>query len=144
MPRWNCDRQPPAPRKERARCLYARRVLPPEGVDQIHQTVLKTLGQIGVVFPHPEAQALFRRAGARVQGDRVYIPEGLLEDTLREVPPSITLYTREGEPAMVLEGHEAHFGTYGTALYWYEPETGERRRGTRQAVGFTARGGGSP
>ncbi|HKZ53867.1 MAG TPA: trimethylamine methyltransferase family protein [Anaerolineales bacterium] len=115
------------------------RVLTPEGVDQIHQTVLKTLGEIGVVFPHPEAQALFRRAGARVQGDRVCIPEGLLEDTLAEVPPSVTLYTREGEPAMVLEGHESHFGTYGTALYWYEPETGERRRGTRQAVGFTAR-----
>jgi trimethylamine--corrinoid protein Co-methyltransferase len=115
------------------------RALTPDGIEQIHETVLKALWEIGVEFPHEEAQAIFKKAGAVVQGDRVRIPEHLLQDALKEAPSNVTFYTREGEPAMVLEDYEVHFGTYGTAPYWYDPHTGERKLSTRQTIAYAAR-----
>lgn len=108
-------------------------------VERTHRAVLEVLWEIGLDFPHERALALFEKAGARVEGDRVRIPEGLLMDAIREAPSSISLYTRSGEPAMVLEGRECHFGTYGTAPYAYNPFTGEREPATTQTIADAAR-----
>jgi len=114
-------------------------VLTEDEIEQTHRAVLKVLGEIGLDFPHEEALALFKKAGAAVEGDRVRIPAGLLADALAEAPSSITLYGRDGEPAMVLEGYEVHFGTYGTAPYAYDPTTGERKRATTRTIADAAR-----
>lgn len=114
-------------------------VLTRQDMEHIHGTVLKVLGEIGLDFPHEEALALFGDAGAGVKGDRVRIPEQLLMEAIEQAPSSITFYTRDGKPAMVLEGYEVHFGTYGTAPYAYDPYTGERGLSTAQTIADAAR-----
>lgn len=108
-------------------------------VESIHATVLKVLAEIGLDFPHPEALDFFREAGATVEGSRVRIPEGLLDDALTSAPSTITLYDRAGEPAMILEDRESHFGTYGTAPYAYDPVSGKRDLATTQTIADAAR-----
>ncbi len=114
-------------------------VLTQKGIEEIHGTVLKVLGEIGLDFPHEEALALFKEAGATVQDTLVRLPEQLVMEALRETPASVTLYTRDGQPAMLLEGYEVHFGTYGTAPYFYDPYTGERKLSTRESIANAAR-----
>jgi len=114
-------------------------VLNEEQVEQIHATTLKVLGEVGLDFPHEEALARFEEAGATVTGSRVRIPAQLLEDALSTAPSSVTLYDRAGNPAMILEGREAHFGTYGTAPYAYDPETGRRGLATSRTIADAAR-----
>jgi trimethylamine--corrinoid protein Co-methyltransferase len=115
------------------------RVLTEDGVQQIHETVTRVLSEVGVVFPHERAHAVFREAGAQVDGDRVRIPPALLMEALGEAPGSFTFYDRAGDPAMLLEPYEVHFGTYGTAPYWYNPHTGEREPSTLETISSTAR-----
>jgi trimethylamine--corrinoid protein Co-methyltransferase len=115
------------------------RVLTEDGVQQIHETVVRVLSNIGVTFPHERAHVIFREAGAEVDGDQVRIPRELLMEALEEAPSSFTFYDRGGEPAMLLEPYEVHFGTYGTAPYWYNPWTGEREPSTLETISTTAR-----
>ncbi len=100
---------------------------------------MRVLGEIGIDFFHEEALALFRKGGADVQGNRVRFPENLVSEALQETPSSVTFYTRDGEPSMLLEGYKVHFGTYGTVPYFYDPCTGERKPGTRQSIADAAR-----
>jgi len=114
-------------------------MLTQDGIEEIHQTTMKVLGEIGIDFFHKDALALLKKAGANVQGDRVRIPESLVRAALQEAPSTVTFYTRDGEPAMVLEGYEVHFGTYGTAPFFFDPHTGERRQSIRQSIADAAK-----
>lgn len=114
-------------------------VLTEEGIERIHATVLKVFSEVGIDFPHEEALALFEKAGAVVEGERVRIPEPLVMELLSTAPSSVTLYTRDLEPAMVIGDYEAHFGTYGTAPYAYDPYTGKRDLCTRKTIADAAR-----
>ncbi|OGV95911.1 hypothetical protein A2W24_01100 [Microgenomates group bacterium RBG_16_45_19] len=115
------------------------RVLFDEGVQEIHRTVTRVLSEVGVEFPHEHAQSVFRKAGAKVDGKRVRIPPELLMETLNMAPTSFTFYNRDGSPAMNLAPFEVHFGTYGTAPYWYNPNTGRRELSTLDTIAVTAR-----
>jgi trimethylamine--corrinoid protein Co-methyltransferase len=114
-------------------------VLTQDEIEQIHRTTLRVLGEIGIDFFHEEALALLKRGGADVQGNCVRFPEELVMGAVQEAPSSVTLYTRDGQPAMELEGYEVHFGTYGTVPYFYDPYTGERQPGTRQSIADAAK-----
>ncbi|MFW6116168.1 MAG: trimethylamine methyltransferase family protein [bacterium] len=114
-------------------------VLNPDEIERIHEAALEVLWQVGVDFLHEEALALFRQAGAALGGTRVQIPLGLIKDVLGTTPASVTLYTRDGRPAVVLEGREVHFGAYPTNLYYYDRDTGDRRPSTRETIAEGAR-----
>src|ERR1700743_2651329 len=69
-------------------------LLGPEGVDKIHKAAMKILGEIGIVFRDQRALTHWKQAGARVDGERVYIPEDLLTDLISAVPSSYTFHAR--------------------------------------------------
>ena len=114
-------------------------MLTPEGIERIHRSVLKVLQEVGVDFPHEEALAIFKKAGATIEGSRVFMNEDLVMESISKAPSSVTFYTREGEPSMFVGDYEAHFGTYGTAPYAYDPYTGERKLATRKTIADAAR-----
>jgi len=115
------------------------RVLTDDDVQQIHETVLKVVSQVGVEFLHEEAHDAFREAGASVDGNRVCIPPDIFMEVLSHAPKSFTFYDRGGNQHMLLEPYEVHFGTYGTAPYWYNPFTGERELSTLETIALTAK-----
>ncbi|MGD8596656.1 MAG: trimethylamine methyltransferase family protein [Anaerolineae bacterium] len=93
----------------------------------IASAAIDLLERIGVRLTEPEAQQLLHSARARIDGDRVRIPQQLVEDAIRSAPGEITVYTRDGTPAMHLGGNSAYFGAHTDAPNVLDPYTGRRR-----------------
>ena len=103
------------------------RILSDKEQDTIAAAAFELLEQVGVRLTEPEARALLDGAGARVVGDRVHIPAHLVEEAIRSAPRGISIYTRNGEPSMQLEGTSAYYGAHTDAPDVLDPFTHERR-----------------
>lgn len=104
------------------------RVLSRSQMEEIHRRSLHILQRTGVAVYHEEALRLLEEAGAYLVGDdRVLIPPALAEEALSWAPSGVTVYSRDGEPAMYLEDSRSYYGTGADCLYVIDPYTGERR-----------------
>ncbi len=80
-------------------------VLTEEALEIIEHNADTVLEEIGVNFPdNPDALALWREAGADVQGDRVRIPRGLARKLCATAPSTITQVARNRERDVVIGG----------------------------------------
>jgi trimethylamine--corrinoid protein Co-methyltransferase len=103
------------------------RVLIEEQQSAIAAAVFELLERVGVKLTDSEARALLHGAGARVEGDRVRIPAHLVEDAIQSAPQGISIYTRDGELSMQLQGYSAYYGAHTDAPEVLDPFTHERR-----------------
>jgi trimethylamine--corrinoid protein Co-methyltransferase len=104
------------------------RVLSSKQLDELHFASLHILEKTGVTIDSEEALRLLGGAGADVSNPkRVKIPSPLVEQMLRAVPKNITLYTREGEPCIFLNGTRVYFGGVTDCPCVLDPFTGTRR-----------------
>ncbi len=55
----------------------------------MHETSLRTLEELGMKVLLPEAIEIYRKGGARVVDDVVYIPQDMVESALKTAPKSI-------------------------------------------------------
>jgi len=84
-----------APTKRKVDYHNLRNPFPPMSVfseDQIgemHQTALRTLQELGLKVLLPEALEIYRKAGARIKDDMVYIGRDIIEAALATAPTSI-------------------------------------------------------
>ena len=105
-------------------------ILSDKQIEELHFATLKILERTGVAFECQEAINILGDAGADISNpDRVKIPSNLVKQALRTAPKMITLYTREGEPAIVLNGKKgAHFGAHVDLDDLLDPYTRKRRK----------------
>jgi trimethylamine--corrinoid protein Co-methyltransferase len=103
-------------------------VLSEDQIAQIHQATLEVLERTGVQITHPRAMDLLYSAGARVDGERVYIPAWMVEEALRTAPPRVVLGNRKGERQVFLEGDKVWFGPSLDCIDYLDPTTNDRRR----------------
>lgn len=96
-------------------------------MERIHVETLNLLQKVGVDVHGSEARELLRRAGARLQGNRAYIPAELVDEALRTAPAEIAIYDREGNPAMLLKPGRVYFGTGSDVSRFIDPADGERK-----------------
>jgi trimethylamine--corrinoid protein Co-methyltransferase len=116
------------------------RFLDEDAREGIFNGALKILADVGMIVQHPEAQALLVRAGCRVDRDGLaLVPEHLVRSSLISAPAVVTMYDRDGAPAMELGGQRSYFGTGSDLLWTSDLETGERRRSTLEDVARAAR-----
>ncbi len=116
------------------------RSLSDEQVLLLHQVSLEILERTGMRFHSDEAVGLFGRAGAQVSdGNRVRVPQHLVEWALRSAPKNITIFDRNGREAMALGGSRSYYGPGSDAAYIYDLDTGERRRAVLEDVVAVAR-----
>jgi len=105
------------------------RLLSDKQIEELHLASLQIMERTGVTFESQEAIDLLGEAGADVSNPkRVKIPSYLVEQALRTAPKTITLYTRDGEPAMVLNGMTSHFGGIAALEEYLDPYTRQRRQ----------------
>lgn len=116
------------------------RLLSDRQIEELHLATLQVLERTGVIFECQEAINILGDAGADVSNpDRVRIPSHLVEKALRTAPKSITLYSRDGEPAIVLNGQTgSHFGSVTGFPEVIDPCTGKRRLGHIEDVATMA------
>jgi len=104
-------------------------ILSDKQLEELHHASLQIMERAGIAFESQEALKILGNAGADVSNpNRVKIPSYLVEQALRKAPKTITLYSREGEPAIVLNGQTgAHFGTVPACFGYLDPTTGKIR-----------------
>jgi len=106
-----------------------------EQMREIHSASLNLLEDMGTVIHHGGALELLKKAGAYVgEGNRAYIPGGLVEWAIKSAPSRITVYDRNGDPAMLLEGRNSYYGTGSDCPNLVDTFTGERRKFTYKDV----------
>jgi trimethylamine--corrinoid protein Co-methyltransferase len=71
-------------------------------VEQIHDASLHILEKVGVDFYYPPALAVFRKAGAKVEGDRVFFTPRFVEEQIAKAPDQFTLYARNPDRNVVI------------------------------------------
>jgi len=105
------------------------RILSDSQIEELHLATLQILERTGIAFDCQEAIELLDSAGADVSNtNRVKIPSYLVEQALRTAPKNITIYTREGEEAIVLNGTGSHFGCVTVAQKLLDPYTRKPRK----------------
>jgi trimethylamine--corrinoid protein Co-methyltransferase len=103
--------------------------LSPEQCNRIHEASLEILDRVGVRLYLEEAVDLLRKAGARVNdGNLVHLSSNLVERALSTAPRQITLYDRNGSPAMPLGGYRCFCGPGSDCLNILDHRTNERRK----------------
>jgi trimethylamine--corrinoid protein Co-methyltransferase len=81
-------------------------ILNEEALEIIEYNAETVLEEIGVNFPaNPGALALWREAGADVQGERVRIPRGLARELCKTAPSRITQHARNPERNVEIGGN---------------------------------------
>jgi len=105
---------------------------------RVAQAAFELLAHVGVQLAQPEAHVLLGEAGARIDGDRVYIPAPLIQKALASAPSGIAIYDRNGQPAMRLEGYHYYYGAHTDAPDVLDSFTHERRPCCAADVGHHA------
>jgi len=105
------------------------RVISDKQIEELHLASLQILERTGVAFECEEALELLGNAGADISNpNRVKIPPHLVEQALRTAPKTITIYTRDGEMAFVLNGMTgSHFGAVHDQQIIQDVHTGKLR-----------------
>jgi trimethylamine--corrinoid protein Co-methyltransferase len=82
-------------------------ILSKDDIEQIHQTSMKLLENVGVEFPCEEALAVFRQHGMTVDGSRVTFTEEQVMKGLETVPAQFTIHARNPERNVTVGGGAA-------------------------------------
>ena len=115
------------------------RVLTEAQCQQLYAATLECLERVGVLIHHPEARALLQQAGARLEGDRAYIPARIIQRAVDSTPGSFKLYGRDGNHTLEVKPGNVYFGPGPTCTYFNDPQTGEHRHARRGDAAMTAR-----
>jgi len=115
------------------------KLLEAEAVKVIHESALKLLEEVGVWIDNEEALALLREAGAEVRGRVAAIPPSLVEEAVRKVPRSFTLYDTRGRPYAVIGEGVTHFNPGSAATWIFDYGSAKPRRPTLEDVERVAR-----
>jgi len=115
------------------------RPLSDKDVVKIHEASLRILEEIGVKIALEKALQIFKKHGAKVEGDIVRIPPVLVEEGLRLVPHQFLMAGREEKNDLHMEDKRVYLGTGGAALTVLDLETGEPRPGTLRDIAELAK-----
>ncbi len=100
-----------------------------ESVRRVHQTAMRVMEEVGFEVNSPVALELFKEAGAQVDREkrRVCLARKKALELIEMAPSEVRLCGQDEKHDILLGGNRVYVGTGGTALYIYEPDTGQRR-----------------
>lgn len=84
-------------------------------IEQIHETSLRIMKEVGIVFSYAPAREILAKGGAKVDGQRVYFPSAMVEEALKKVPSSFKLHARDPQKDVLIDTNTTHYaGPYGS------------------------------
>ncbi len=106
----------------------------------VHDAALKILNDTGFRMEHDGVLEMLLDHGCTLdRGNRVRMPEALVDDAVMSAPKRFDIYDQTGHLAMPLEGENFFFGTGSDTIFTIDLETGERRRPVLADTGNFAR-----
>lgn len=104
------------------------RLLSDSNVDDIHAASLMVLEKTGVLVKNNPALKLLHDAGCRIDSNKAYIPGNLVEETIKKVPSSFKLHSREGEKVHEVGGDNVIYNPGSAAIFFIDRESRKMRR----------------
>ena len=117
---------PQLPRRLSVRFFPPMEIISAEEVEAIHQASLAVLQEIGMDFMLPEARDLLKKAGARIDGERVRFDRDMVEELIRMAPNRFTFHARNPENTVEIGGNGMVFGTVGSPPNSSDMDNGRR------------------
>jgi trimethylamine--corrinoid protein Co-methyltransferase len=114
--------------------LEPSRILSDDRIEAIHRQSLRVLEEIGMDVLLPEARDILRKAGARVEGERVRIGREIIEEALKTPPAEFTFHARNPARDIRIGGKWIAFAPVGGPPNCSDLERG-RRPGTLEDAG---------
>jgi trimethylamine--corrinoid protein Co-methyltransferase len=107
----------------------------PAQLYKLHNAALHILERTGLVIHCSEAIDLLGEIGCWLdKGQRVRIPSHIVDQALARAPKRISVYNRQGDPAMLLEGLNSYYGPGPTIQYVYDAYSRERRASDKEDI----------
>jgi len=112
--------------------IKSKRPFPPtklisdDEVEAIHQASLRVLAEIGMDFMLPEARDILKKAGARIDGERVRFDPLMIEQAMAFAPEYFTIHSRNPERNIRIGGENICFGTVGSPPNCHDVDGGRR------------------
>ncbi len=97
-----------------------------DGVMAIHRGCMRILSEIGIEFLNPEAAAILKKAGCRVEGTNVRMDEDFVMEMLRTVPAQFTITPRNPDREIILGGKHMVFVNVSSPPNVWDLERGKR------------------
>ena len=103
-----------------------------ESMDRIHQTAMRVFEEVGFEVNSEVALEFFHGAGAWVDEEKhlVRLSRGRVMELIKMAPSEIRLCGQDEKHDIFLGGQRVYAGTGGTALYIYDPDSGQKRLAT--------------
>jgi trimethylamine--corrinoid protein Co-methyltransferase len=101
------------------------RIFTDDQIHEIRRSAFDVMVTTGFKVLHKGAVKMLKKAGAVVKGDIVKVPEFIVNECLLKAPKGFTIYDRQGQRAMEVEGRKSYYGTNPAS-----PNTKDARTGT--------------
>lgn len=105
-------------------------------IQKIHTATLDIIENVGVRFPSEKALRLWENFGARInrQTSTVKVKGHIIEDALKNAPPTYTLAARDPAQDLPLDGNHVYVGTDGCGVEVLDIDNGQLRTSNLQDV----------
>ncbi len=95
-----------------------------EDCQRLHAASCHILERTGFRVYHEGALKLLRQSGARVEGDRVWLTQEMVDAAIASAPRSFNLHRRGGqEVGCILDGEHVYFGPGSDTLRYLDPRS---------------------
>jgi trimethylamine--corrinoid protein Co-methyltransferase len=111
------------------------KILSNDEIYAIHNTTLQILEDVGLKIQSSRVLNLLSEAGANIDNRKsvVKIPEALVKEAIKKAPKTIRLSARNPRYDVIVPTQtRCYLSTDGCGVHMLDPETGERREGTRK------------
>lgn len=97
-----------------------------DGVARVHRGTMRILKDIGIEFLNPEAVALLKQAGCKVEGTNIRMDEDFVMEMVGRAPETFTLTPRNPERELIMGGKYMLFGNVSSPPNAWDLERGKR------------------
>lgn len=99
-------------------------------VQQVFETAVRLLSELGMEEVPERLTQDFIRAGACVAGERILFPREMIEHAIATAPKQFTLHGRDPDRSIDIGGDRVYFGTGGAAVQTLDIDTAQYRPST--------------
>lgn len=103
-----------------------REFLAADEIEDIHQTSMKVMENVGVSFPHEDVLDLFEEHGFRTDGQKVFFQEQQVMDALASVPKKFTIHAPNPDKNVIVGNGSPVFAPGYGAPFLVDYEVGKR------------------
>ncbi|MDO4556410.1 MAG: trimethylamine methyltransferase family protein [Lachnospiraceae bacterium] len=95
-------------------------------IEQLHETTLKLIEDVGILMPYEPARNILAKAGAKIDGKIVHFTRKMVEDAIKSAPSSFVVNSKNPKRNMAVSTESQVYSGPGGACYVSDLDYGRR------------------